>query len=58
MAVTVKMQRAEELRDSHLEGKRRKAQEEEDKIEEIAFINRRVIRFWVLLTSALSFDAS
>ena len=35
-----RMQRAEELRDSHIEGKRRKAQEEDAKVNEISFINR------------------
>ena len=35
-----KMQRAEVLRDSHIEGKRRKAQEEDAKVNEISFINR------------------
>ena len=38
--MTERMQRAEELRDSHLEGKRKKAQEEDAKINEIAFINK------------------
>ena len=38
--MTEKMQRADELRDSHLEGKRKKAKEEDAKINEIAFINK------------------
>eukprot|EP00041_Stephanoeca_diplocostata_P037760 m.1443348 g.1443348 ORF g.1443348 m.1443348 type:complete len:1116 (-) comp25101_c1_seq2:2258-5605(-) len=38
--MAMKMQRAEELRDSYLEDVRRKAQLEEAKVEEIAFITR------------------
>lgn len=38
--MAMKMQRAEELRDSFLEDVRRKAQLEDAKVEEIAFITR------------------